>query len=116
MGLTTTFASRSASQFVLELQKECKVPQPDLERATRLALEAHVESHLALEFLSELALRASVLRHISAMIGEAEYGALHDALCTINVATQSRLVRALGRVGLPAFYWEDVVLRMLTST
>ena len=105
--LGTVFASRSPEAFARALEKH-GVPGWQAEEATRAALAAHSEAHLALEFLSELRLRACILRRLGRVDG---YDALHGALCTMDAATQRRLRAALRGMAIPDFYWEDVVLR-----
>lgn len=114
MSLVDTFASRDPEAFVGALAAHCDVPAARLARTVRGALALHQARHLALEFLSELSLRAAVLRGVCADVSEAEYAVLHDKMCGINEQTQRRLACELQSVGLPPFFWEDVVLKRLT--
>lgn len=67
----------------------------------------HEETHLALEYLSELSCRAMVCYRLN--LDEADFTKLLIHLCDVS-QQRTRLVTALRRAGIPVLYWEDVVL------
>ena len=112
--LGSTYATRSPDAFAKVLSEFAGLPESDTLRSTKQALSAHEETHLAFEFLSELSMRARVLRALLPMLNQGQYDRLLSELCVVGVATQPRLRSALTRVGVgPQFYWEDIVTRTM---
>ena len=112
--LQTLYATRDPDDFAANLAIWAKLPLVRVQHEVAYTRATHEESHRALECLSELAMRAMVLRRLSTMCSEAQYNALHVELCTFNASTRARLVRAMRQIGLRNVFWEDVVLAGLT--
>lgn len=114
MALSVTYVTRDPLAFAAELSHQISIPVARLTSIVQEASVAHEERHRALEAVSELALRATILRNICKENGELDeetYSHLHFELCVFNVENSIRLMRSLRSLGLPLqFGWEDVVV------
>ena len=107
--LSICFATREPLAFASRLAATCSIDPDYLYRTVSEAREKHEEKHRALEALSELAMRADVLRHLSPHLSEADYAYLHTELCTFGEPHRERIRKAMRELGLGHF-WEDVVV------
>ena len=110
--LRHTFATRCPQLFASHLSAMTDVPYSETERIVQIARAEHEEAHLALEFLSELALRSSILRRMKC--NEEQFNFMLGEMCCFNEETGSRLKAVLQKMGIgKGFFWEDIVTRSL---
>ena len=98
------FAARLRAQKELGL---ANIPEEHIRMAVEDARALHQETHLALEFVSELACRAMVCHRLK--LDETRFMHLLAHVCDIS-NENTRLTRAMRRAGIPLRYWEDVVV------
>jgi len=115
--LGSTYATRNPSAFATLLADVARIPESETLSATTRALSEHEEVHLAFEYLSELSMRARVLKALLPKIDERYYDHILLELCTVADSTQPRLKGVLSRAGIGAhFYWEDIVTRTMQNS
>lgn len=104
------YVTRCPDAFAAELAQRAKVDPYLVRDSVAAARTLHAETHMAMEFISELSCRAMVCYRLSALFDESEFTRLLTEVCSVSEATRERLHAVLKRSGVPTLFWEDVVL------
>jgi hypothetical protein len=105
--LSHCYVTRDPSGFAARMSTDLGLSFDQVTMAVEDARALHQETHLALEFVSELACRAMVCHCLK--LDETEFMQVLTRVCDVS-NEHTRLTHALRAAGVPLRYWEDVVV------
>ena len=105
--LSHCFVTRDPTGFATRLSTHTGLCKGLVTTAVEDSKALHEETHLALEYLSELACRAMVCHRLN--LNEDQFTQLLIHLCDVS-PQRDRLTTALRHAGFPTLFWEDIVV------